>query len=194
MLFRSKYNNIQVSRFEQNNIFIYNGAGAEIYGVDLDLQLHPTRELTINGGVSVLHDRFTSFPNADRYTPNPLGGSIRSTVSAKGNRLPITPDATFNLDAHYDHVTQSGIWSVDVGGYYNSGFYGQPDNVLKQRNYALLDGSVGWKTSDKRYGVRLWGKNLTNHPVSTALGQSDTSAIVQYDAPRTYGITLSADF
>ena len=192
--FYYKYNNIQVSRFEQNNIFIYNGAGAEIYGVDLDLQLHPTRELTIDGGVSVLHDRFTSFPDADRYTPNPLGGSIRSTVSAKGNRLPITPDATFNLNAHYDHATQSGIWSVDVGGYYNSGFYGQPDNVLKQGKYALLDGSIGWKTSDKRYGVRLWGKNLTNHPVSTALGQSDTSAIVQYDAPRTYGITLSADF
>ncbi|WEK02324.1 MAG: TonB-dependent receptor [Candidatus Sphingomonas phytovorans] len=192
--FYYKYRNIQVSRFELNNIFIYNGAGAEIYGVDLDLQLRPAKGLTIDGGVSVLHDRFTSFPNADRYTPNPLGGSIRSTVSAEGNRLPITPDATVNLNVHYVRETKAGIWSFDLGGYYNSGFFGQPDNVLEQKAYALLDGSIGWKMPDKRYGIRVWGKNLTNKPVTTALGQSDTSAIVQYDAPRTYGITLSADF
>ena len=192
--FYYKYRNIQVSRFELNNIFIYNGAGAEIYGLDLDLELRPTRGLTIDGGVSVLHDRFTSFPDADRYTPNPLGGSIRSTVSAKGNRLPITPDATLNLNVHYMRETKSGTWSFDVGGYYNSGFFGQPDNVLKQDAYALLDASIGWKSTDKRFGVRIWGKNLTDHPVATALGQSDTSAIVQYDAPRTYGITLSTEF
>jgi outer membrane receptor protein involved in Fe transport len=58
----------------------------------------------------------------------------------------------------------------------------------------LLDASIAWKSIDKRFGVRIWGKNLTNRPVSTALGQSDTSAIVQYDAPRTYGITLSTQF
>jgi iron complex outermembrane receptor protein len=192
--FYYKYRNIQVSRFEQNNVFIYNGAGAEIYGLDLDLQLRPARGLTIDGGLSLLHDRFTSFPNADRYTPNPAGGSIRSTVSATGNRLPITPDATVNLNVHYVHETQAGRWSFDLGGYYNTGFYGQPDNVLKQNAFATLDASIGWKTPDKRFGVRLWGKNLTDHPITTALGQSDTSAIVQYDAPRTYGVTLSADF
>ncbi|MGH6616649.1 TonB-dependent receptor [Sphingomonas sp.] len=192
--FYYKYRNIQVSRFELNNIFIYNGAGAEIYGIDMDLELRPARGLTINGGVSILHDRFTSFPDADRYTPSPTGGSIRSTVPADGNRLPITPDATLNLNLHYDHETEAGTWSLDAGGYYNSGFFGQPDNVLKQKAYALLDASIGWKTADKRYGVRLWGKNLTDRPVATALGQSDTSSIVQYDAPRTYGITLSANF
>ena len=122
-VFYYDYRNIQVSRFELNNIFIYNGAAAEIYGIDIDLELRPARGLTIDGGLSLLHDRFTSFPDADRYTPNPAGGSIRSTVPADGNRLPITADATFNLNVHYDHETKAGTWSFDLGGYYNSGFY-----------------------------------------------------------------------
>ena len=194
--FYYKYRNIQVSRFFDNNIYIYNGAAAEIYGLDLDLQLRPARGLTIDGGVSVLHDRFTSFPNADYYTPNPNPpfGNILTERDASGNRLPITPDATVNLNVHYERETHAGTLSFDVGGYYNSGFFGQPDNVLKQKAYALLDASIGWKMPDKHYSVRVWGKNLTKHPVATALGLSDTSSIVQYDAPRTYGLTLSADF
>jgi outer membrane receptor protein involved in Fe transport len=193
-VFYYDYRNIQVSRFELNNIIIYNGAAAEIYGIDMDVELQPARGFTIAAGLSLLHDRFTDFPDADRYTPNPLGGSTRSTVPADGNRLPSTADATFNLNFHYDHEMKGGTLAFDLGGYYNSGFYGQPDNVLKQDGYFLLDASVGWRTPDDRYGVRLWGKNLTNEAVATALGQSDTSAIIQYDAPRTYGITLSANF
>jgi iron complex outermembrane receptor protein len=188
------YRNIQVSRFELNNIIIYNGAAAEIYGIDMDLELRPARGLSITAGVSLLHDRFTDFPDADRYTPNPAGGSIRSTVPADGNRLPSTPDATVNLNIHYDHETKAGTVAFDLGSYYNSGFYGQPDNVLKQDEFVTIDASIGWRTADDRYGVRLWGKNLTNQAVATALGQSDTSAIIQYDAPRTYGVTLSANF
>ena len=65
-------------------------------------------------------------------TTIPPYGNILSQKDATGNRLPITPDATVNLNVHYEHETQAGTLQLDVGGYYNSGFFGQP-----QQSYTI---------------------------------------------------------
>ncbi len=106
----------------------------------------------------------------------------------------MTPDATFNLGAHYERQTASGQWSGDINYYLNTGWYGQSDNLIKQGRYDTIDGSLAWRSVDGRLGVRLWGKNLTNEAVLTALGAADISTLVQYEAPRTYGLTLTTEF
>ena len=189
------YSNIQVGRYQNGQIGYYNGASAKIYGLDADLEAHLARGLTVMAGLSLLHDRFSDFPNALFYYPIPvIGGAQAVIASAKGNRLPLTPDATVNLNVHYERPTASGTWGVDAGYYYNSGFYGQSDNLLKQKAYGSVDGSLSWRAPDDRLTVRVWGKNLTNEVVFTALGASDISDLVQYAAPRTYGVTLSTSF
>jgi iron complex outermembrane receptor protein len=195
-VFYYDYRDIQVSKFIAPAVNYVNGAGAEIYGLDLELEARVTRNLTLSAGLSLLHDRFTSFPDADFYLPlaTPPFGNQVVTGSAAGNRLPLTPDATFNLAAHYELPTSTGTWLADLGYYYNSGWYGQPDNVLRQDDYDRMDAAIGWRSSNDRFTVRVWGKNLGNRAVASALVASNTGSQIQYEPPRTYGVTLGVNF
>lgn len=74
-----------------------------------------------------------------------------------GNRLPLTPDATFNLNVHYERAAGPGIWSADAGYYYNDGWYGGVGNTLAQDQYDRVSAAVGWRSflGDKESG-RVW--------------------------------------
>ena len=192
--FYYNYRNIQVGFYSQGQIGYYNGAGAEVYGVDADLQAVITPRLSLNAGVSLLHDRFTSFPNALFQNQNPFGGTIASVQSAAGNRLPLTPDATFNVGLSYRIVAASGTWEINGQYYYNDGYFSQPDNLLRQGSYSNLGGSLGWTSPDKHYRVSVWGKNLTNKAVAVAILSSDIGSLASYAPPRTFGVTLGVGF
>jgi iron complex outermembrane receptor protein len=193
-VFYYDYHNIQVAKYESGQIGYYNGAAARMYGVDADLEVLLTQGLTVSGGVSLVHDRFTLFPNALYEIPLPTGGSVPIIQSAKGNRLPQTPDATVNLGATYKVQTRNGKWSTNLASYYNSGWYGQSDNILRQSSYWLLNGNVEWQSASGRYLVSLWGKNLTNQVYAVTLAGTDFASGVQYAAPRTYGVTFGVNF
>jgi outer membrane receptor protein involved in Fe transport len=70
-------------------------------------------------------------------------------------------------------------------------FYLEPDNVMKQDDYTRLNSSIAWRPANHRYGVTLWGRNLTNEAV-ISYGGTLVSGLrtVGYEAPRTYGVTL----
>jgi iron complex outermembrane receptor protein len=195
-VFYYDYRDIQVSKFIAPAVNYVNGAGAEIYGADLELEARVTRHLTLSAGLSLLHDRFTSYPDADFYLPRSLPpfGNLVVTGSAAGNRLPLTPDATFNFNAHYEQPTNAGTWIADLGFYHNSGWFGQPDNVLRQDDYSRIDAALGWRSPGDRFAVRIWGKNLGNRAVASAIVSSNTGSQIQYEHPRTYGVTLSVGF
>ena len=188
------YSNLQVAVFTNDQPGLATGGGAVIYGTDWDLVAKVTPSLTLTAGLSLLHDRFTSSPDALFFIQQPTGGAIPVTESANGHRLPITPDATFNLNADYQRETPIGTWNLDAGYYSNSGWYAQVDNFLKQNSYDLLSASVTWSSPDKRYSVRLWGKNLTDAAVFSALSASNLNSIAQYQPPRTFGVTVGVGF
>jgi outer membrane receptor protein involved in Fe transport len=190
------YRNIQVSKFVSPTVIYVNGAGAEVYGADFEIEARVTRNLTVSAGLSLLHDRFTSFPDADFYLPQTTFpfGNVVVTGSAAGNRLPVTPDMTFNLNLHYEQPTSSGTWLADAGYYHNSGWFGQPDNILRQRAYDRIDAAIGWRSSNERFAIRLWAKNLTDRAVASALAANSTGSQIQVEPPRTFGATFSTRF
>jgi iron complex outermembrane recepter protein len=191
--FYNKYTNIQVVRYVGGAILIYNGAEAEIYGLDGDITWVASRYLDLSGGLSLLNDRFTSFPDADLYTVNPGGGYDLTSGSAAGNRLPYAADVTayITLSAHTD--ISSGRLSANFTTYYNSGFYTEPDNFLKQSQYELLNATVMWKSTNG-LSVEAWGRNLANTAVVNVLATSPTGAAAGYQAPRTFGLTVGYMF
>jgi iron complex outermembrane receptor protein len=193
-LFYYNYHNIQVEKYEGGQIGYYNGAGARMYGIDVDAQAILFTGFAVSGGLSLIHDWFTSFPNALYEIPLATGGSMPVTQSAQGHHLPQTPDATVNLAATYKVATRAGLWSANLAAYYNSGWYGQPDNILSQSAYWLLNANVGWQRMDGRYSVSLWGRNLGNRAYATTLAGTDFASGVQYAQPRTYGVTVGARF
>jgi iron complex outermembrane receptor protein len=189
------YKNIQVGHFVQGNIGYYNGAAAKIYGMDADLEANVTHELTLTAGASWIHDRYSSFPNAIFFTPNPAGGNIPSFASAKGNRLPLTPDATFSLSADYHHsLPNGGQLGLNATYSYSDSYIFSPDNILRQPAFSMVNAAISWTAPGDRFIATLWGKNLSNKAVANAILESALGSLAAYQPPRTYGITLGTKF
>jgi hypothetical protein len=189
------YKNIQVGHFVQGNIGYYNGAAAKIYGMDADLEALVTHNLTLTAGASWIHDRYSSFPNALFFTPNPAGGNIPSLASAAGNRLPLTPDATFNLSADYRYpLPKGGHLGLNATYNYSDGYIFSPDNILRQPAFSMVNAALSWTASADRFTVTLWGKNLSNEAVANAILASALGSLAAYQPPRTYGVTAGVKF
>jgi iron complex outermembrane receptor protein len=127
--------------------------------------------------------------------PNPPfpGGSDSFFASAEGNRLPHTPDWTANLGATYVLPTPIGEWTAAANYFHSSGWYGEPDNQLRQPAYNMINASLYWRLSS-HYSLGLWGRNLSNELVYSALAGNAVTSLSQYSPPRTYGIKFSAEF
>ncbi|HEY2402875.1 MAG TPA: TonB-dependent receptor [Steroidobacteraceae bacterium] len=189
------YKNIQVGHFVQGNIGYYNGAAAKIYGADADLEVLVTRELTLTAGAAWIHDRYSSFPNAIYFTPNPAGGNFSSIESARGNRLPLTPDATFNLSADYRQPLPGGAQlGLNVTYSYSDSYVFAPDNILRQPAFSMVGAAMSWTAPGERFIASLWGKNLTNEGVANAILESAIGSLSAYQPPRSYGINLEMRF
>jgi iron complex outermembrane recepter protein len=188
------YKNIQVAHYVLGQVGYYNGAAAQIYGLDMDAEAKLTRNLSVRGGVEFSKSRFTSFPNALIATQLPTGGTDIHTGSATGNELPFAPKGTLNAAVDYRVAVPIGSIAWNVTYYYNKGWFAAPDNVLRQPAYGIANASVTWTATQDRYEVKLWTSNLTNEAVATALDSSAISSLVQYQPPRTYGVLFTTRF
>jgi len=188
------YKNIQVSRYANGNILIYNGAGAKLYGLDLDARMQLTPEFSLTGGVSAVHHRYSEFPNADITTPLPGGGTQIITGSAKDKRLSNTPDFTLNLSADYQLALRTGSLDLNLTYYYNDGWFANPDNRLRQPSYSLLNASASWTTPDDAWQFSVYGRNLLDEEYSVFLSAQANGDSFQYGPPRIYGFTIERRF
>jgi iron complex outermembrane recepter protein len=197
-VFDYDYSNIQMTKLTADNqLQEYNGPPARSYGADFDAEAQVTKQLTLNLGASYIHDRFTAdSPTVQWNVPNPIypGGSDSFFASAKGNHLPDTPDWTANMGATYVLQTSTGDWTLNADYLHNSGWYGEPDNQLRQPAYNTVNASVYWHLQGEPFTIGLWGRNLTDERVYTAVSGNAVAGLAQYAPPRTYGIKFSADF
>jgi iron complex outermembrane receptor protein len=183
-------------------LVVYNGATAEIYGLDLDFKAKIDNAWRISGGIELLHSEYTSFPNADIASVTPGVGLTLAVGNATGNALPNAPAITGDISVDYLLEQPYGTFDFNVTDSYSSAFYQEADNFLSQPAYDLLNASVGLNSSDGHWRIKLFGNNLLNKAVATQLS---TNAItpptaagvpalisnVDYASPpRTYGVSL----
>jgi iron complex outermembrane recepter protein len=192
--FDYKYQNIQIDQLENGVSTLLNAARAKIYGADLDIAVIPFSGLTLGAAMEYLHGRYQSFPNAPLYTPLPAGGDLPSSFNASGKTTVRSPDFVGNVTASYTIPVSIGSFDVVVGDYYNSGFYWNPDNRVKQPAYTLVNASVTWAAPKADWDARVWGKNLTgrryySYETDQEFGDDGSPA-----PPLTYGITFGYHF
>ncbi|WP_165191623.1 TonB-dependent receptor [Caulobacter soli] len=186
------YKNLQVLKADGVVTTVYNGAASTVYGLDLDFEARLSSNFTLSGGATLLHDRFTDFPAA--IIANQVPGGVVTTIgSAKGNRLPQTPDFAATVTADYHVPTSFGAVGANVSYSYNDGYYSQPDNILRQPSYNTVAATLRMELPHG-IGLRLWGRNLTNAKITQNLSAGTLNSVVTYAAPRTFGLTVSADF
>ena len=186
------YTNLQVIKYTGTVTTIYNGASARVYGLDADFEARLNSNFSLSGGFTLLHDRFTDFPAAVIATQVP-GGVITTVGSAKDNRLPQTPDIAANVSADYHHPVAFGEIGLNVSYSYNDGYFTQPDNILAQPSYDTLAATLRMEFPHG-IGLRLWGRNLTNSLIAQNLSAGQFNSVVTYGAPRTFGVTVTANF
>ncbi len=189
------YTNVQVSRYEVTTI-IFNGAGAQTYGADVDMEASLAKRLDLTASASYLHTRFTSFKNApaSSYAPNAFGGTTINIfgADATGNELPYSPKFTYTIGANYTIPTGSGDYRIDGTDSYTSSFVSEPDNRLREGSHHILNAALSWRSINGRLGIRAFVDNILNTAVANQFGTLGTGYIADYPTPpRIVGLQLS---
>ncbi|HKR87927.1 MAG TPA: TonB-dependent receptor [Phenylobacterium sp.] len=199
--FYYKYDNLQVTVFTPISATLQNGASARVYGGDLDFTAQVTQNLSLTGGATLLHSEFTSYPNAafEFLQPVSAGGGTSAVIqSAKGKRLPYSPNFSMSLGVDYKQPLASGDLDLALNYSYSGKWFAGPDNILGQPGYGLLDGSATYTFGDARKTrVSVWAKNIANQPYYVFLASQSNPGGYQQGltgAPRTFGMTVGYKF
>ena len=189
------FKDIQLNTYLNGLPAVYNGKSAKIYGFDLDVTAIPVDGLTLTAGVGYVHDRFDDFPIAATGLI-PTGGIFQlPDISAKGKRLPNTPDWTVDLGAEYKVAIGAETLAASVDYFHSGKWFSDPENRLAQRAYSLVNASLKLSFAEDRYSIRAWGRNLGNVAYASQLfPQVPVADVVAYAEGRTFGVTLGAKF
>ncbi|HKY82328.1 MAG TPA: TonB-dependent receptor [Sphingobium sp.] len=192
------YQDVQVTRVEPVGIGIYNAEGEEIYGGELELEAQITDQFSLQGGYQYVHARYKDFPGALIGVPNPTGGYVLTVGNAKGNHGAYAPEHSFTAAAKYTVPLATGELVFNANVLWQSDYFPEPDNVVREQSYELVNGSIQWDTG-KGITATIWGRNLTNSKVAglsglNAVGGTNAEHRIIYDPPRTYGVSLGFQF
>ncbi len=200
-VFYYQYDDIQLRRtaLSGGTFVTFNAAQSEIYGLDLDFDYVASSELTIVGGLELLHAEYTSFPSGPCTTPaviggTTLGGAVTAVCDLSGNDMIRAPSVTANLGVRYSTPLWGGTFNVFANDGYNSGFAWDPDNRLQQKSYHMVNATVGWSPNE-RWRFELWSQNLLDAEVNGA-AQAAQGGTDDYSpgAPRTFGVRVGTSW
>lgn len=193
--FHYDYKDIQLNKIVVGGQTLLNAAAAKVDGLDFDFKAVPVTHLTVGVGTSVLFKHeYSKFLNAPGEVHNAAGSNSSITIpDASGNTMIQSPDATANFNIGYEIPLPRGILEANGVYAYNSGFFWEPDNRLKQKAYGLLSAQLAWSLPETHYKVRLWGKNLTGEQYAAYVNTSIEDELAAAP-PRTYGVSFDAKF
>ncbi len=206
--FHYNYNNLQISSIQSNlAVVLLNAAKARMQGIDADFSVVPTKRVNIDGGISLLDAKFVSFPSGPYYVQQPAvcnpvpastgpasGGALACSADLKGYRTPRSPKLTGSISVTYTIPTEVGSFALTGSLYHNSGYYWEVDNEVKQPGYNLLNASIQWTSSSKKYEVRVYAKNPLNEYYYSYFSESTLRFSGAPEMPRNYGVSVTAHF
>lgn len=158
---------------------------SKVSGAELQLILRPAKGLTINVGGTYVDSKIGDFTNYD-----PFG----QLANFDGQAFPNTPKWQVAASADYEFPISVSL-NAFLGGNlaYNSRTNGALGEypILAIDSYALVDVRAGVASSDDRWRVSLWGRNIGNkYYWSNAYKIADVSARFA-GQPATFGASLS---
>jgi iron complex outermembrane recepter protein len=175
--FYYEYENLQFATLVPGAIVTNAAAKAEIYGAELEATWLVTDNLDFQAGISWVDGEFTGAQDAN-----------------KDNSIIRTPETTANLIANYSIPMESGM--VELSGIvsYFGEMYWDPDNVLKEPSYTLVNASAAWVSAAEDFRISIWGKNLTDEEYSTYTTNSAFGQLYTPGQKTTYGISAEYAF
>ena len=228
-LFRSDYTNLQVQANRSDPVtgvvqFVTTNAGSSrSQGAELEVTLRPSRNFAVNLGATYAQSRI----NIDGLNC-PLQLQAAAPVIATGTPINTcyrtaagaTPQQNLRnrpLQASPDwRITVAPRWDFELGNSLNAfvqssisytsaqNFTAEQDPLTIQPAYAIVDASVGVRTSDERYSLTLFVRNLFNENYLTSIGHNsllsttaspfDLVGTYNKDSSRYVGATFGVKF
>lgn len=160
---------------------ISNAAKAYSRGVEFELKAKPSRGI----------DFFATFGYVDAEIDEWEAGSSDN----KGNKMPNTPEYSYNVGAQYRH--NSGLFTrIDYLG--TGEMYGnvQNNSHVKLDNYNILNLRLGYE--QENFDIVLWCSNALDKTYYTSAfdygDPKEAIGIAQNGEPRSYGISFTMRF
>lgn len=158
---------------------------AEVLGLEGSLSWEPIDGLTLQAGAGWLETELGAFET----TAGPIPA---------GNEIPNAPGLSFNARAIYEwSVANNLLARAQIGADYSDGVFKDAinDPIIRADEYWLFDGRIALGSESGDWEVALWGANLTDEQyvvqgLNSGLGAGNRT----YNAPRTYGVSVSRRF
>ncbi|KIX10959.1 TonB-dependent receptor [Dethiosulfatarculus sandiegensis] len=182
-LFYITINDKQVSEYTAGGAVasIDNAVEAHSKGIELELKAKPAKGLDI----------FATFGYVDTEIDEWKAGSADYT----GNKMPNTPEYTYNLGVQYSH-DKGLFFRADLLG--TGEMYGdvKNSNHVKLEDYYLLNLRLGYVSEN--YDVIFWCKNTFDETYYTSAfdygDPNEAIGVAQNGEPRSIGVTLTYRF
>jgi outer membrane receptor protein involved in Fe transport len=198
--FHSEFDQFQNASFLGVNFLVRNAQKVVTQGIELDGTVRPISGVTLDYAVTYLDAKYDKFTDGACYFGRTPTNLVERTCNLSGETLPNAPEWRSNLGMQFEQPLAAGTGFLRADWTYTS--EQNVDTALDPRavqgSSSLLSARIGWRNA--RYGVSLWGENLTNETVMTAVGPQtifggiDGGLQVFLNDPRTYGLTLDARF
>jgi outer membrane receptor protein involved in Fe transport len=189
-LFYQKFEDFQLNTFTGISFVVVSIPEVTSKGVDLDfVWAPPVEHLAFNGGLTYAETTYGNF------TP-PFAALFR----LPNNQMSFAPRWSGSLSATYEQpIGGSLLWRANAGAKHTSRYNTGSDlNPAKlQGAVTLVNARLGIGSQNKRWMLEAWAQNLTNQEYYQVVFDAtlQTGTLDAYlGAPRTYGLTLRAQF
>lgn len=187
----------QVQFQGQATVFFSNAGASRVKGADLELSASVAQGLNARLSGTYLDSKYTDYAGAPASMPDLVNGGAVAlpAIDASGNRTPLAAKWTLNAGVDYTVDTPAGELTLTGDYYYNSGYFFEPDNLLREDGFDLVNLQARLQLTEN-FGVRLWGRNVTGTKYivigSTVLGS--LGYLWAPGARASYGATLDFRF
>lgn len=115
-------------------------------------------------------------------------------VDASGSNLRQAPENSYQIGLTYDMTHSTGNFEFNTSLSHTDE---QLNDYIDQRTridaFTLLDARAEWQSTDEKWTLRLWGKNLTGDDYISHSYVIGPGVIGVWGAPRTYGLSIVVD-
>ena len=188
-------NGLQANYYPPNGAksYLTNVGNARARGVELSASLSLTQGLSLSASGAYNRARYTSYPDA----PCPVG--VSGICNLTGKPLYEAPNGVASIAADYRFEIEARLQPyLSLAYAYTSSYFGTIDDGPYTRiaGYGLANIRFGLRSSDGRYDVSLWAKNVFDKRYFTTLGTASVNAAWGITGepgdPLTFGATLHA--
>ncbi|MCL2913262.1 TonB-dependent receptor [Shewanella corallii] len=194
--FSANYDDIQVVVFDNGIPRTINAAEGRIRGLELDLVLLATEDLTFNLNYGLLDAEYSRL---DAAVTGSFGTPIVNPIT-KDMMFVNTPENSLSVGAqYYLPVGEYGDLNLRVDANYKSKVANDAINTpeLIQKGLTLVNMTATYKPHNQAWSVSLYGRNLTDEVyITSGVADKPGFGLVEVNAarPREYGVSISYDF